>query len=203
MQWQPEKWWEGADAWIIGGGPSLRFFDWKLLLGRKTVGCNDAFRLGPAVCSVCIFGDLRWFNIHRKALEKFPNPVFTNQPSLHIGRGVPWLLTLRREATGLHHDALGWGGCTGCSAINLALLLGAKRVFLLGFDLAVRDGKTNWHDQNISRPTEASYVRFQKGFAAIAQRLPKVFPGTAIYNCGEESRLDVFPKMSLLEALNG
>ncbi|HPT36436.1 MAG TPA: hypothetical protein PK309_07900 [Bacillota bacterium] len=203
MQWKPEQLWEGADVFIIGGGPSLRSFDWTKLIGRKTIGCNDAFRLGPDVCAACIFGDLRWFNVHRKALQEFPNPVYTNQPSLHDGKGVPWLRTLPRKPKGLHKDALGWGCNTGCSAINLALLLGARRVFLLGFDMQVLDGKTNWHDANISKPTDATYKNYQKGFAAIAKDLPVVFPGCCVYNCGKESRLQVFPKVDLEAALCG
>jgi hypothetical protein len=206
VQWNPEEWWAGSDAFIIGGGDSLRSFDWARLFGRKTIGCNDAYRLGPDVCSACIFGDLRWFQIHRKSLEAYANqsPVFTNQPSLHTGQGVPWLRTLRRESGGLHTRALGWGGNTGCAAINLALLLGARRVFLLGFDLKIgKGGKTNWHDANISKPTEASYVRFHKGFVDMANDLPRVFPGREVYNCGPDSNLRAFPMMDLEEALCG
>ncbi len=201
-QWTPEEWWKGDDAFIIGGGPSLRHFDWSQLIGRKTVGCNDAFRLGPEVCSVCVFGDLRWFNIHRSDLQKYPNPVFTNQPSLHKGKGFHWLRCLPRESRGLHSQALGWGGNTGCTAINLALILGAYRVFLLGFDLRVRDGKTNWHDCNLGKPNDASYRRFIRGFQAVAADLPHKFPGRTIYNCTPDSGLLVFPKMSLEEALS-
>jgi len=201
MQWTPEKWWDGLDAFVIGGGPSLRHFDWACLAGRKTVGCNDAFALGPDVCTVCIFGDLRWFNTHRKSLEKFPNPVFSNQPSLHNGKGVPWLRTMKREPKGLYKNALGWGGNTGCAAINLAFVLGASRVFLLGFDLKVSEGKTNWHDRNISKPTDSSYKNFEKGFTEIAKNLPKVFPGGQIFNCTPGSRLTVFPRMDLKAAL--
>jgi hypothetical protein len=87
-------------------------------------------------------------------------------------------------------------------AINLALLLGASRVFLLGFDMKTDGGKTNWHDANISKTiTDASYHRFEKGFVEIVKDLPVVFPGRQIFNCGTDSRLRAFPKMSLEEAL--
>ena len=186
---------------MIGGGPSLRAFDWSRLHGRNTVGCNDAYKLGESVCGVCVFGDLRWFNHHRRSLERFKNPILTNQPSLHKGRAYPWVWTMRRENRGLHKTSLGWGGNTGCLAINAALVLGAKRVFLLGFDMKRKDNKTNWHDDNIGRPNDPSYDRFMKGFSSVASSLPVAFPGCEVINLGPDSRLECFPKRNLDEVL--
>src|SRR5574343_1711355 len=151
MKWTPRAWWSGLDAFVIGGGRSLRNFDWSRLRGRPTVGCNDAFARGPSMCSVCVFGDLRWYQHHFKRLEQFPNPIITNQPSLHVG-SPDWVLTMAREREGLHRGALGWGGNTGCIAVNVALLLGAERVFLLGFDMKLNGKQSNWHEQNIGHP---------------------------------------------------
>lgn len=202
MKWIPSEWWKGKDAFVIGGGPSLRDFNWDLLRPVLTVGCNDAYLLGPSICTVCVFGDLKWYRTHMRALEKFENTVFTNQPSLHEG-SPQWLMTLPRHRLGLHRSALSWGGNTGCSAINLALILGASRVFLLGFDLRVKESKTNWHDQNISKPNATSYVRFREGFKAIADDLPKVYPGRQVINLTPDSALEVFPKGNIEDYLEG
>ena len=35
--------WTGHPCFIIGGGPSLKGFDFNLLEGRKTIGINRAF----------------------------------------------------------------------------------------------------------------------------------------------------------------
>lgn len=198
MRWEPKQWWAGQDAYIIGGGPSLSDFDWDRLRGSLTIGCNDAFRLGPSVCSVCTFGDLKWFTQHKADLEKFPNPVVTVQPWLY-DNGPDWLLVAKRQKHGLHHDgSLGWGGNTGGLALNLALALGALRVFLLGFDMKLSDkGSPNWHDHNLGQPTEASYVRFMFGYNRMVEDLPNVFPGREVINLGMDSALEVFPKANM------
>ena len=201
MRWHPRQWWSGQDVVIIGGGPSLRGFDWSALRTCLTVGCNDAFKLGPSVCTVCVFGDMKWYITHYKELEMFPNPIFTNQPSLHVG-SPDWILTVPRKIWGLHRDALGWGGNTGCSAINLALILGAMRGFLLGFDMKTKDDKTNWHDCNIGNPNDEAYKRFMEGFEKLSRDLPVVFPGRSVVNLGPDSALDMFPTESMEAALS-
>ena len=144
---------------------------------------------------------MKWWNAHKSQLKEFPNPIFTNQPSLHAS-GPDWILTMRREPQGSHRDALGWGGNTGCLAVNVALLLGALRVFLLGVDChAPSKDETNWHENNGGKPTAASYERFKKGFGKIATDLPKVFPGRSIINLGPDSRLESFSRMDLDEVL--
>jgi len=200
VRWTPTRWYAGLDVVVIGGGPSLEGFDWRRLVGVPTIGCNDAYQLGEDVCSVCIFGDIGWFNHHVRELIKFRNPVFTNQPTL-VANSPPWVLTLPREQSGLHKNALGWGGNTGCAAVNLALILGAKRVVLLGFDMKLKGFKANWHPNHLNKPNPDAYQRFKRGFEAIKKDLPKVFPGSEIVNAGPDSDLNLFPEVDLEEIL--
>lgn len=197
MQWKPQQWWAGQDAFIIGGGPSLREFDWRRLIPFLTVGCNDAYQLGPSVCTICMFSDLNWYQQHlKRGIKEFPNPVITNQSSLHESE-IENVLTMERSSNGPSRTALGWGGNTGYSAINLALILGARRVFLLGFDMKRVKRKTNWHDQNVGVPNDASYHRFIQGFEQSVELFAKVFPEREIINITPDSELNVFPKADL------
>jgi len=197
MWWHPEQWWAGQTAVVIGGGDSLRGFDWRRLRSFLTVGCNNAFELGPSICTVCVFGDLKWFNLHQAALEAFPNPVVTNQPFL-CERGPEWLLTVPREPQGLSRERLTWGGNTGCIALSLALLLGAVRIYLIGFDMKLRNKqRANWHDKNAAKPNPLAYDRFKRGFEEIAKALPNVYPGREVINLGPDSDLDCFPRAEL------
>src|SRR5690606_35193402 len=105
-------------------------------------------------------------------------------------------------------------GNTGSLAINLALILGAKRVFLLGFDmkLAPRDeatnrhgrehglrheGRANWHDVRYEAAQRDAYPRFMSQMVHIARSLPEVFPGCEIVNVTDDSNLNLFPKVSI------
>ena len=194
--WTPEESWKGSDAYIIGGGSSLREFDWTLLHGKNTIGCNTAFTLGEKVCKMCFFGDQAWFNVFRDRLARFNGLVFTNVRSL-FSCGLPWLWTMERESQGLYKDKLGWNGNTGASALNLALILGAARVFLLGFDMKRVSDKPNWHNEVI-RPAATEpqvYEGFVHDFRYVVRDWKAKFPDRIIINVTKDSDLppEVFP----------
>ena len=56
--WLHSEPWYNQDAYIIGGGSSLKDFNWKLLEKLNTIGCNDAYKLGSEVCKICMFAEL-------------------------------------------------------------------------------------------------------------------------------------------------
>lgn len=200
--WKPEKTWDGLDVFIIGGGHSLRSFDWDLLKPEMTIGCNMAFSLGEDICKLCIFGDSKWFKVFESELERYKGIVFTNVPQLAKSR-LSWLWIMTRKMNGLHHTALGWNGNTGASAINLALLLGAKRVLLLGFDMKLSENKkSNWHDRIIQGPRQSVYPMFVKQFGRVASDLTKKFPGCKIINITDDNRLSMFPSIGVEEFWN-
>ena len=199
-RWTPKAEWKGQDVFIIGGGDSLRDFDWLLLHRELTIGCNNAYTHGSRVCKICLFGDNKWFEDpkykHKEKLAQFKGVVFTCSPHL-LHSKIPWLWTVPREKQGLRTNALGWNGNTGASAVNLALILGAKRVFLLGFDMQLSDGgKPNWHDDLIDKTNPDAYRRFLKHFRKVAADLPVRFPGRKIININANSALDLFPKLN-------
>lgn len=195
--WTPEQIWKDQDVFIIGGGKSLFSFDWSLLKNEFTIGCNDAYILGADVCKLCIFGDMKWFNIHKKDLFHYKGVLFSNSPAM-CQKKLSWVWTMERTSTGLYKDSLGWNFNTGASAVNLALLLGAKNIFLLGFDMHLsKDGKSNWHDNNIDKPNEEIYFKFLDGFDKLAADLPRKFPGVKVFNVTDDSSLNLFPKLEV------
>ena len=202
-EWMPEKIWKGQEAFIIGGGPSLRDFDWSLLRGKNTIGCNNAFRLGPDICKICLFVDRKFIFSDRKRkregfykeLSKFPNWVVTNDRQLQTCK-EPWLKWMPRKTKGLHYDALGYNKNCGASAINLALLLGATTIYLLGIDMHLDgEGNPNWHTHLIDKPDSSVYKRMLTLFNCISDDLPKKFPGCKVFNVNKNSDLNVFPKL--------
>jgi len=196
--WSPIEEWKESDAFIIGGGSSLENFAWDKLKGRNTIGCNDAFRLGAEVVRVCLFGDASWFHRTKWELEKFRGRVLSCAPSL-INLGSPWLYRMNRVRDGLQESgtSLAWNYSTGAAAINLAVRLGAARIFLLGFDMACTGGKSHWHKHR-SKPTDnVSFVRFQKGFKCLAASLASLRPDVQVLNVTDGgSKLMVFPAMT-------
>jgi len=193
-KWKIEPIWKDRECFIIGGGPSLKGFDWNILKSELTIGCNDAFKLGIDVCKVCVFGDGRWFDRYSKELELYKGMIFTNKGNLLNSR-IPWLNTLDRKPKGFHTDALGWNGNTGFTAINLALLFGIKTVYLLGFDMKMTGKEHNWHEGRLDKSGAEVYKRFLANSFIISKDWKEKFSNQTIINVTKDSDLEAFPKV--------
>lgn len=199
-KWSPTPEWQGQDAYLIGGGPSLSGFDFQRLRDKKVIGCNDAFRLGPEIVDICLFCDASFFHSHKWELEKWPGRMVTNAPTL-LELNCPWLLQMKRQKDGLTEgETLGFNLSTGASAINLALALGSRRIFLLGYDLSRSNaGDSHWHRHNPKMTKDASFERFQKGFDHVSRCLIQ-YPTAQVLNVTNgESRLQGFDRISFEE----
>lgn len=201
MLWTPEKEWDGQDAFLIGGGASLRGFNFSVLTGRNTIGCNDAFRLGGGIVKLGLFGDASWFHKNKFELERSGIQFVCNAPSL-MTLNVPWLRLMKRVKEGLHEGSnLGWNFSTGASAINLAISLGARRIFLLGFDCNLTNAKSHWHDLRPANTRAEVFQRFIKGFTTISRELPR-YGVEVVHVIDAESLLPFFRKCSLKDFIS-
>lgn len=93
---------------------------------------------------------------------------------------------------------------TGAAAINLAFLLGASRVILLGYDFKVNEkGEHNWHPNPLDPAQPELYApegKFLKGFRRIRMEMGN-FPHFQVLNAGPDSALEEFPRIRLEEVL--
>lgn len=197
--------WKGGDAFVIGGGSSLRSFNFNFLDGRNTIGANEAFRLGPALCSRLLFADWKWWRARKFDLEDYARKggiVYSICPDTERFH-LPWLRQLGRGSPLLssQKDTLGWNHNTGAAAINLAFLLGAKRIFLLGFDMtADPTGQTHWHNWRGGPTPPSSYVRFISSMAGMAAGLKG--KGIEVLNVSDgTSKLPYFPMIGFKDFL--
>lgn len=119
---------------VVGGGTTGYVPE-----GVFTIGVNDSYFDGT---DVCIWGDEKWYRSHIAELMDTDGLVVGICPAR-----VPHSNAMNRigNAWGFGWN-LGWWGNTGCSAINLAVSMGARRVELYGFDLRMVDGRTNRYD---------------------------------------------------------
>lgn len=142
-----ESQWLGQPAYVVGGGESLRSFDWSLLKGKPNViVINRAFVNVPGA-AVWFSEDLRVLELYHRTAEW---KAFRGVRVLHalksefgdrarqLCRGIA-LIERRREDkfwSRRFEDGLSISSNSGVGAINLAWLLGADPIYLLGFDCA-------------------------------------------------------------------
>ncbi len=200
LDWIYSKPWKDETTYIIGGGSSLCDFEWSRLHGKHTIGCNDAYKLGVEVCEICIFGDFSWWKHHGESMEEYKGFVVTNVDALNNGLNnkPPWVHFMERLPVGLHKKELGWNGNTGASALNLAIILGATTIYLLGFDIGIRKGKTNWHNDVIHPQAvlPTSYVLFSQKWEGVVTAL-KSYKNVNVVNLNKHDTIPGIKKMSI------
>jgi hypothetical protein len=87
---------------------------------------------------------------------------------------------------------IGWLGNSGAQAVNLALMFGARRIALVGFDMRA-DAGLHWHpDHETGGPTAEKLAEWAETLDAAA------VPG--IVNASMGSALTAYPKMEWQEA---
>lgn len=198
--WGIPRLWPGATAVSIGGGPSMTQAQADYVRGRaKVVAINDAYRLAPWA-DLFYFCDFRWFEWHKHGLLPLGGIKVTLENNYIAGRGV--FCIKNRGVTGLWTnppDGVCTGRNSGYQVINLLVLLGVKRIVLLGYDMKPgENGKKHWFGDH-PRPTpDNAFGQMLPCFDTIVDPLKKL--GVEVINATPGSALESFPKMTLEEA---
>jgi len=197
----------------VGGGPSLLTTDLTPLHDKHVIGTNDAYKLGAWI-DICYFGDFTWWHeYHRESLAMFCGIkvcCLTGVDAAEYGAEViaAGILPLRRAMVGLHEAPdIGWYGNTGTSAINLAIILGAKRIVLVGFDMQLgKSGESNWHPNKKNEPNSKKYPVFMAQMELLKTHLALLKEQgreVEVINATPGSAMTTFPIMTLAEAVAG
>lgn len=200
--WTVPHIWDGDTVFIIGGGPSLIGFDASCILNRRVIAVNCAFKLGQF--DAMFYGDPLFPNLFGQGLDEFAGLKITTRDE-HLGRPGIRVVLRNGNAYGLSlkPDTLHWNLSSGACAINLAVLLGAGKIVLLGFDMHQVDGRNNFHTDYLnsdgSHAAVGDYHRMASRFPAIAKDLEKLC--IPCLNACPTSSLDCFPKVTIEEAL--
>lgn len=198
MRWSVPELWKKSDAFIIGGGPSVKDLDLTPIHNKRVIGVNNAYTLGHWV-DVCYFGDCRWWDWNREVLRDYPCLKVTCCERLDK---IKHLKILKRQPQGFSTDpnAIAWNGNSGASAINLAYLLGARRAFLVGYDMKMNGQNHNWHEDHKHKPINNIYTT---KFIPQFKRMAKFIKGIdfEVFNLNPDSSLDIFPFLSFEEAV--
>lgn len=138
MNWTIPRDWEGETAFLLAGGPSLHGFDPSILSGWRSIAVNNSYLLHPAA-DILYFCDSAWYSQHRKSVTSSFRGQIVTLSRLIATRDAHVLQLKNMGKYGLSLDTAGLchGSHSGYQAINLAFLLGASRIVLLGYDLRI------------------------------------------------------------------
>ena len=188
----------GDTIYIVGGGTSLKGFNFDLLKDKTVIAVNKAFLHLP-FAQVLYWSDTRFFEWHGKEIGEFSGIKVTCRPQPKRGDVINLLNTGK---TGLETMSYGLrdGGNSGYAAINLAYHLGAKKIVLLGFDMQTNGKETHWHEGYSSTADTGTMERLMiPNFDSLVEPLEK--RKVKVYNASPISKLTCFDKISIEEAL--
>ena len=184
---------------IIGGGPSLKGFEWNKLRGKKTIALNKAIQFWPEANAV-YWTDGRVWSWLKDDIIKFKGKRFTLAP-----RSYPCEVTLlkRGKKLGIEWslDSIAHGNNSGAAAINLAIHLGAKRIILLGYDMGRNNKESHFHGGYPTKVTADNIYKnqFLPAFDSISKDLKG--KDIQIFNACPTSKLTTFRKITIEESL--
>lgn len=223
--------WDGGECWIIGGGASMprqfgvpeeviakvnskevplsAYSNYLAPLHDKNViGVNLAFLLGDWV-SAMYFCDAQIYKIYQPLIHNFHNlkvtcgQAFTNfSPSMV---NIKRLKRDNRPGLSTATDTICWNQNSGAASINFAVLAGAKRIMLLGFDMKPDDnGRTHWvngvNGTLYKKPSTPTVLKnFIKKFPYVAEAAKRA--KVEILNVNPDSALLDFKRVRLNEVL--
>lgn len=91
----------------------------------------------------------------------------------------------------LHSNGVATGQNSGYQAINIAVLAGATRIILLGYDMQhAADGRQHWFGDHPVKERAGVFSAFLHNFRKAAPVLAKL--GVEVINCSPGSALDCF-----------
>lgn len=201
---------EAPRVWVVGGGPSLRDFDWDLLHGEVVIGANRAFEkphvgititIDPLFERLSVNGDLG--SEQRLAWRDYKGvKVYaaceTDPPRSDDVILAPRMTNKQDDVIPPRVDNLGKASNSGYAGVKMAWAMGAKKVYCLGFDMAGEGGQQAWFHSGYPevRPEEI-YDEYRREMDAAAPHLEA--DGVAVTVCGPTA-LTAFPTITMAEA---
>jgi len=185
---------------IIAGGPSITEKDVRYIESRDVdiLGINDAYRICNRL-DYLYACDRRWWMHHWSRVK----PVLCRKFALEE-QGFPGVEQMKNGGiSGLSFEwpKLRTGKNSGYQAINLAILLGYKRIVLLGYDMQHTFGKVHWFGNHPKPLNNAPQGKFKEWIGLFEKMVESIPADTQIINCTRQTALECFPKVKLEDVI--
>jgi len=194
-----DKIWNNETVYLIGGGPSLLGFNWSLLSNKKTIAINKAYNVLPEA-AVLYWTDVRFYNWFKADIDNFKGLKVTCKLISTEYKDITILRTSSVEGLDMRPEYICHGNNSGYGAINLAAKMGAKKIYLLGFDMAATQTNTHWHSGYSVKHNTSIYPKMMNHFNCLPELLKQ--QGIEIWNANPNSMLTMFNKCTIESAIN-
>ena len=205
--------WCGERVFIIGGGESIKDFDFNRLKGYKVITtnlgflhCNSDinFSMDSRLYDKIIKGDLN--EIHQKPVNELWKQYkgircfITPQEPKTFGNETCLVKRIREVAVSRDLDSGIHGGKNSAlGAMMLAIALGSTDIYLLGFDMKCQT-QSHFHKGYGPRDLDAFNIKLSQYKKEIEHIAPLIaHQGIKITNCNPNSELKCFAYTSLYQ----
>lgn len=206
--------WKDETCFILGGGPSLKGFDFNLIKDFKTIGVNKSFIKFPTTVNyamdirfydmVTYAKDTKWKGLHQQWLAYTGVKLFLKRSTKSQFDSSVYIvnhLVAKALSFDLQQGIYG-GNNSGFGALMLAIALGCKKIGLLGFDMKVqkiaKKIETHWHGGygfGRAESFQSKLDKFKTCFEEFVLAIRK--QGISVVNLNPTSALDCFPREDL------
>lgn len=192
--------WSDGPTVIAATGESLSQLE-SIRGKARLLAVSDACYLAPWADAMYAC-DGKWWKEH-KGCPDFPGPKWTQDLAAAEEFGLNYI-PIEKNRAGAHLPGFSRdprfiraGGNSGYQALNLAVLFGAKRIILLGFDMKTVKKKHFFGDHPGTLNRAHNYQMWIDAFREGAKDISDI----EVLNCTPGSALDAFPKANIEDVL--
>jgi len=188
--------WAGVQVAILASGPSMSdkqataVHAWRACNStqRKVIAINTTFRRAPWA-DVLYACDWQWWDAyHQEAKEIFKGEFWTQAEQSKKKYDIKIIRSRRGKGLSKIPGVIHQGENSGYQAIGLAQQLGAKQIFLLGFDMQ----GCHWHGPHPGKLNRKNiYSSWLEHFKHLAADCKAA--GVEVVNCTPTTALRSFP----------
>lgn len=184
---------------ILAGGPSLTQNDVDLTQGQIVIAVNDSYQLAPWA-DYHYFCDKKWHDWHK---DRDDYKAFAGTRITQDDIDEPGIINIKgthKPGVSESPDVIHYGQNSGFQALNIAYLMGASRILLLGYDMKfAKSGAAHWFGDHPDK-VRSNYLSWLSNFSIAADQFKKL--GVEVINCSPDTALRCFKKMSIGDALH-
>lgn len=182
-------------AICLASGPSLTQADVDYCRGKgKIYAVKECHHMAPWA-DVLYAADADWWD-RFEGVKEFKGERWTVDQAAATKHGLHFINYKPACVWSTDPAYLATGGNSGFQAVNLAVLQGAERVILLGYDMGHAAQKHWWETKHPRESRHSDYAEWLKRFAAAAPLIP-----VPVLNASRQSAIECFPRVALEDVL--